>query len=144
MQRDVTKADSGRAQRIWTDHLKYIASNESVVPCDEGFDFGELLRLIVVVTNERVCYLDDMKATAQIASDNGHTVLPAAVRRFLGVSKGDKVEFESRENGEVIMRPLPTLDALFGSLQGTAKPQADESAQGWNARAERVMRKGAK
>ena len=85
-----------------------------------------------------------MKATAQISSNNGHTVLPAAVRRFLGIGKGDKVEFESRDNGEVVIRPLPTLEALFGSLQvkGKGKPQADESAQGWNARAERLMRKG--
>jgi AbrB family looped-hinge helix DNA binding protein len=83
-----------------------------------------------------------MKATAQISSNNGHTVLPAAVRRFLGVGKGDKVEFESRENGEVVIRPLPTLDALFGSLKGPGKPQADESAQGWSARAERLIKKG--
>lgn len=83
-----------------------------------------------------------MKATAQISSNNGHTVLPAVVRRFLGVGKGDKVEFESRENGEVVIRPLPTLDALFGSLQGKGKPQADESAQGWSARAKRIMKKG--
>jgi AbrB family looped-hinge helix DNA binding protein len=85
-----------------------------------------------------------MKATAQISSNNGHTVLPAAVRRFLGIGKGDKVEFESRANGEVVIRPLPTLDALFGSLQGKGTPPADESGQGWNARAERVMRKGMK
>jgi AbrB family looped-hinge helix DNA binding protein len=85
-----------------------------------------------------------MKATAQISSNNGHTVLPAAVRRFLGIGKGDKVEFESRANGEVVIRPLPTLAALFGSLQGKGTPPADESGQGWNARAERVMRKGMK
>jgi len=91
-----------------------------------------------------------MKATAQISSNNGHTVLPAAVRRFLGIGKGDKVEFESRDNGEVVIRPLPTLEALFGSLhvkgkgkgKVQGKPQADESAQGWNARARRLMRKG--
>jgi bifunctional DNA-binding transcriptional regulator/antitoxin component of YhaV-PrlF toxin-antitoxin module len=35
-----------------------------------------------------------MKATAQISSNNGHTVLPAAVRRFLGIGKGGNVEFE--------------------------------------------------
>ena len=83
-----------------------------------------------------------MKATARISSDNGHTVLPAAVRRFLGIGKGAKIEFESRSNGEVVVRPLPTLDALFGSLKGKSQPQADESAKGWNARAERVMKKG--
>ncbi|HEY3857138.1 MAG TPA: hypothetical protein VGO67_22360 [Verrucomicrobiae bacterium] len=85
-----------------------------------------------------------MKATAQISSNNGHTVLPAVVRRFLGVGKGARIEFESRPNGEVVVRPLPTLDALFGSLKGTREPQADESARGWNARAERVMKKGMK
>lgn len=85
-----------------------------------------------------------MKATAQISGDNGLTVLPSAVRRFLGVGKGDKLEFESRSNGELVIRPLPTLDSLCGSLQGKGKPQADESAQGWNARAERVSRKGLK
>ena len=73
-----------------------------------------------------------MKATARISSNNGHTVLPAAVRRFLGIGKGDKVEFESWDNGEVVIRPLPTLDALFGSLMGKGSSQADESAQGWN------------
>ena len=83
-----------------------------------------------------------MKATAQISSNNGHTVLPAAVRRFLGVGKGAKIEFESRANGEVVVRPLPTLDALFGSLKGKGAPSADESAKGWNARAGRVIRKG--
>jgi bifunctional DNA-binding transcriptional regulator/antitoxin component of YhaV-PrlF toxin-antitoxin module len=86
-----------------------------------------------------------MKATAQISSNNGHTVLPAAVRRFWGVGKGARIEFESRANGEVVVRPLPTLDALFGSLgarPGLGRPSADESAQGWNARAERVLKKG--
>jgi bifunctional DNA-binding transcriptional regulator/antitoxin component of YhaV-PrlF toxin-antitoxin module len=83
-----------------------------------------------------------MKATAQISSNNGHTVIPAAVRRFMGVGKGAKIEFESRANGEVVVRPLPTLDALFGSLKGKGSPSADESAKGWHARAGRVMRKG--
>ena len=83
-----------------------------------------------------------MKATAQISSNNGHTVLPAAVRRFLGIGKGARIEFESLSNGDVIVRPLPTLGALFGSLKGKGEPQADESSKGWNARAERVMRKG--
>ena len=82
-----------------------------------------------------------MKATAQISSDHGHMVLPAAIRRFLGLGKGSKIEFESRANGEVVIRPLPTLDALFGSLQGKGAPSADESVKGWNARAGRVMRK---
>jgi bifunctional DNA-binding transcriptional regulator/antitoxin component of YhaV-PrlF toxin-antitoxin module len=85
-----------------------------------------------------------MKATARISSNNGHTVLPAVVRRHLGVGKGARIEFESRENGEVVVRPLPALDSLFGSLEGVKIPLADESAKGWAARAERVLKKGIK
>ena len=84
-----------------------------------------------------------MKATAQISSNNGHTVLPAVIRRFLGVGKGARIEFESQPNGDVIIRPQPSLDSLFGSLSGKGTPQADESAQGWHARAERISAKDA-
>jgi bifunctional DNA-binding transcriptional regulator/antitoxin component of YhaV-PrlF toxin-antitoxin module len=83
-----------------------------------------------------------MKATARISSNNGHTVLPAVVRRFLGVGKGARIEFESRPNGEVVVRPLPSLDALFGSLPGHGQPAVDESARGWQARAGRVLKQG--
>ncbi len=82
-----------------------------------------------------------MKATARISSNSGHTVLPAAVRRYLGVGKGALLQFESRENGEVVVTPLPSLDSLFGSLKGDGSYHADESAQGWAARAQRLARK---
>ena len=83
-----------------------------------------------------------MKATAQISSENGHTVLPAAVRRFLGVGKGARIEFESRPNGDVVVRPQPTLESLYGSLGGKGAPSPNESADGWNARAMRINKKG--
>jgi bifunctional DNA-binding transcriptional regulator/antitoxin component of YhaV-PrlF toxin-antitoxin module len=68
--------------------------------------------------------------------------MPAAVRRFLGVSKGGKVEFVSQENGEVIVRAVPTLDVLFGSLKGEGEPMTNEPSLGWKARSERVIKKG--
>ena len=83
-----------------------------------------------------------MKATARISTDNGHTVLPAAIRRYLGIGKGSRIQFETRESGEVVIKPLPGLDSLFGSLKGDGKYHADESAQGWAARAERSSKKG--
>lgn len=85
-----------------------------------------------------------MKATARISTNNGHTVMPAAVRKYLGLSKGSRVEYESLANGEVVIRPLPTLHSLFGSLKGDGKYHPDESAQGWAARSERVLKKGTK
>jgi len=85
-----------------------------------------------------------MKATAQISSDNGHTVLPAAVRKFLGLRKGSRIQYESRADGEVVLKPLPSLQALFGSLKGDGVCHGDESARGWAARAERVLKKGLK
>jgi bifunctional DNA-binding transcriptional regulator/antitoxin component of YhaV-PrlF toxin-antitoxin module len=85
-----------------------------------------------------------MKATARISTKNGHTVMPAAVRKFLGITKGSRIQFESRANGEVVVKPLPTLGALFGSLKGDGIYHADESAQGWAARSDRVSKKGLK
>ena len=85
-----------------------------------------------------------MKATARISSRNGHTVLPAAVRKFLGLTKGSQIQYESKTNGEVVIKPLPTLEALFGSLKGDGLYHADESAQGWDARTDRVLKKGLK
>jgi bifunctional DNA-binding transcriptional regulator/antitoxin component of YhaV-PrlF toxin-antitoxin module len=85
-----------------------------------------------------------MKATARISSKNGHTVLPAAVRRFLGLTKGSHIQYESKANGEVVLKPLPSLEALFGSLKGDGVCHADESARGWAARADQVLKKGLK
>jgi hypothetical protein len=44
----------------------------------------------------------------------------------------------SSNNGHMV---LPAAGALFGSLPGKGAPRADESVQGWHARAGRVMRK---
>ncbi len=85
-----------------------------------------------------------MKATARISTKNGHTVVPAAVRDFLGLTKGSRIQFESNAAGEVVVKPLPTLDALFGSLKGDGIYHADESARGWTARTARVLNKGSK
>jgi AbrB family looped-hinge helix DNA binding protein len=83
-----------------------------------------------------------MKATARISTKNGHTVVPAAVRRYLGIGKGSRIQFETRENGEVVVKPLPGLDSLFGSLKGDGVYHPDESARGWAARADRLSKKG--
>jgi AbrB family looped-hinge helix DNA binding protein len=85
-----------------------------------------------------------MKATARISTKNGHTVVPAAVRKFLGITKGSRIQFESKANGEVVVKPLPTLAALFGSLKGDGIYHSDESVQGWTARTGRVLKKGLK
>jgi bifunctional DNA-binding transcriptional regulator/antitoxin component of YhaV-PrlF toxin-antitoxin module len=89
-----------------------------------------------------LCNNKAMTATARISSKNGHTVVPAAVRKFLGLTKGSQIKYESKANGEVIIKPLPTLEALFGSLKGDGVYHADESAQGWAARTDRVLKKG--
>jgi bifunctional DNA-binding transcriptional regulator/antitoxin component of YhaV-PrlF toxin-antitoxin module len=70
--------------------------------------------------------------------------MPAAVRKFLGITKGSRIQFESRANGEVVVKPLPTLEALFGSLKGDGVHHTDESAQGWAARTNRALKKGLK
>ena len=83
-----------------------------------------------------------MKPTALISSENGHTVLPAAVRKYLRVGKGMRIEFEPLKSGEMVIRVLPTLDALFGSLKTKGNSKPNNSPGRWDSRAERLMNKG--
>ena len=85
-----------------------------------------------------------MRATARISSENGHTVLPASVRHYLGLTKGSRIQYQSKAGGEVVIKALPTLQSLFGSLKGDGVHHEDESAHGWAARAGRVLKKGMK
>jgi bifunctional DNA-binding transcriptional regulator/antitoxin component of YhaV-PrlF toxin-antitoxin module len=68
--------------------------------------------------------------------------MPAAVRKYLGLGKGSRIQYESKANGEVVLKPLPTLEALFGSVKGDGIYHADESARGWVAGTGRVLKKG--
>ncbi len=62
-----------------------------------------------------------------VISEKGQICLPAALRRKLGLRRGDRLTVEEVE-GALILRPLPPhpLLALRGTLAGTAGERLTE------------------
>jgi antitoxin PrlF len=71
---------------------------------------------------------ESRRTTMTIAtlSSKGQITLPAAARRALGLSAGDRVAIESRAN-EIVIRPTRPFLSLSGFL-GPAVPRAKERA----------------
>ena len=54
--------------------------------------------------------------TQSTVTDKFQTTIPLKVRRALKLLPRQKVAYELRSDGSAIMRPVPRLDDLFGSL----------------------------
>ena len=54
--------------------------------------------------------------TQSTITDKFQTTIPLIVRRALKLAPHQKVAYELRPDGSAIMRPVPSLDKLFGSL----------------------------
>ncbi len=54
--------------------------------------------------------------TQSTVTDKFQTTIPLQVRRALKLSPRQKVTYELRPDGSAIIRPVPRLDDLFGSL----------------------------
>jgi len=65
--------------------------------------------------------------TQSTITDKFQTTIPLEVRRALKLSARQKVTYEIRQDGSAILRPVPQLDDLFGSLKvkrvGTPKEE---------------------
>ncbi|MBN8555041.1 MAG: type II toxin-antitoxin system PrlF family antitoxin [Deltaproteobacteria bacterium] len=60
--------------------------------------------------------------TSKITS-KGQITLPRAIRDFLKLGTGDRVDFVIRDNGEVIVRPKSvSVQSLHGSIEYHGKP----------------------
>jgi bifunctional DNA-binding transcriptional regulator/antitoxin component of YhaV-PrlF toxin-antitoxin module len=64
------------------------------------------------------------------------TTIPLAVRRALKLSPRQKVTYEIRSDGSAVIRPLPTLDDLFGSVKlrrpvGTIREEKQAAQAAW-------------
>ena len=66
----------------------------------------------------------------------GQVTIPQVVREKLNIAYGDKIEFNTNEKGEVVLKPVKTdLKDIYGALQGR-KPKGTheehrKSAQAW-------------
>jgi AbrB family looped-hinge helix DNA binding protein len=64
-------------------------------------------------------------------TDKFQTTIPADVREALKLSPRQRVSYELRPDGSAILRPVPNLDQLFGSVRlgrRTASPREEKEA----------------
>ena len=58
-----------------------------------------------------------MKEPVVMVSSKGHVVIPRAVRKHLGIERGDKITFLLDTEGQVVVKVIkqPTLTSLRGA-----------------------------
>jgi bifunctional DNA-binding transcriptional regulator/antitoxin component of YhaV-PrlF toxin-antitoxin module len=64
-------------------------------------------------------------------TDKFQTTIPLEVRRALKLAPRQRVSYEVRSDGSAIIRPVPRLDELFGSIklnQPVASTQKEKQA----------------
>jgi bifunctional DNA-binding transcriptional regulator/antitoxin component of YhaV-PrlF toxin-antitoxin module len=84
--------------------------------------------------------------TQSTITDKFQTTIPLEVRRALKLSPRQKVAYEVRPDGSAVMRSVPRLDDLFGSLK-TNRPVAsirEEKQAARSAMARETATKGLK
>ena len=64
-----------------------------------------------------------MKTETSVVTSKGQLVIPARLRRQLGIKKGTRVAL-TEDNGRLIMQPVTRefIRGLRGSLKGTPSP----------------------
>jgi antitoxin PrlF len=76
----------------------------------------EILRMRSSLNNalsqSKVVFMEQSTIT-----DKFQTTIPLAVRRALKLSARQKITYEVRKDGTALIRPVPELDSLFGSLK---------------------------
>jgi len=77
-------------------------------------------------------------------TDKFQTTIPVDVREALKLSPRQRVSYELRPDGSAILRPVPNIDELFGSLRlgrRVASPREEKEA-GRSAMARSASRRG--
>lgn len=72
--------------------------------------------------------------TQSTITDKFQTTIPLAVRQALNLAPRQRVSYEVRGDGSAVLRPVPRLDELFGSLT-LKRPVADPRTEKQAARA---------
>jgi antitoxin PrlF len=97
---------------------------------DAHFDIlGLMVRICYCcLTCGLVSYMkgSEMKELAATVSSKGQVVIPAEVRKHLGIERGDKVVFVLAEGGrvELMVTKYPTVASLRGAAGKLTKPLA--------------------
>ena len=72
--------------------------------------------------------------TAKI-SGTGQTTIPAPIRNFLQITKGDRLLFEIDDRNHVVLRKIKPFDAEFALLESTLSNEwnSKEDEEAYNA-----------
>jgi bifunctional DNA-binding transcriptional regulator/antitoxin component of YhaV-PrlF toxin-antitoxin module len=71
--------------------------------------------------------------TQSTITDKFQTTIPLEVRQALNLLPRQRVSYEVRADGSAVLRPVPRLDSLFGSLK-VNRPVADSRTEKLAAR----------
>lgn len=63
-----------------------------------------------------------------IITSKGQVTVPIAIRQYLGIKPGDKINFSQVDN-HIIIKPSPSTKDLKGSLKSTKKFSNSEAYQ---------------
>ena len=69
--------------------------------------------------------------TQSTITEKFQTTIPLEVRRALKLAPRQRVSYEVRPDGSAVMRPVPSLDELFGSVKlgrPAANPREEKQA----------------
>jgi bifunctional DNA-binding transcriptional regulator/antitoxin component of YhaV-PrlF toxin-antitoxin module len=62
-------------------------------------------------------------------TDRFQTTIPLEVRQALNLVPRQRIAYEVRSDGSVLLRPVPHLDSLFGSLKPVRPVEATQSGK---------------
>ncbi len=71
--------------------------------------------------------------TQSTLTDRFQTTIPLEVRQALNLKPRQRVSYEVRDDGSAVIRPVPRLESLFGSLK-LKQPAADTRTEKQAAR----------
>ena len=79
-------------------------------------------------------------------TDKYQTTIPADVREALKLSPRQRVSYEVRPDGSAVLRPVPNLDQLFGSVKLGRRPAStrEEKEAARSAMARAASKRGAR
>ena len=74
--------------------------------------------------------------TQSTITDKFQTTIPLEIRRALKLSPRQKVSYQVQADGSAILRPVPGLDELFGSIKikrpvGSIREEKQAAREGW-------------
>jgi AbrB family looped-hinge helix DNA binding protein len=77
------------------------------------------------------------------ATEKGQITIPNKIRKALRIEKGRRFHVELTSAGDILLRPLPSADSMFGVIKSRT-PYNPEEKHAWREARGRELRKGRK